>query len=70
MVDDLMRTTILALSNRTAQVQRNLDLCLQPPIDDYGMLDFEKMEEFVDIIYRYRFNAAADLRPPQPDRVS
>jgi hypothetical protein len=66
MVDILMRTTILAFGNRTAQVQRNLDLCLQPPINDFGMLDFEKMEEFVDVIYRYMLKAAADLRPPQP----
>lgn len=65
MLDILMRTTMLASANRTSQVKRSVDLYLRPPIDSFGMLDFEKLPEFVDIGYRYTIEAAANWKPPE-----
>ena len=62
-LDILMRTTALASASRTAQVRRSVDLYLQPPIDGYGMLEFDKLEEFVDVGYRYTLEAAAHWKP-------
>jgi NTE family protein/lysophospholipid hydrolase len=62
--DILMRTTLLASASRTAQVQRSVDLYLRPPIDAFGMLDFERMEELVETGYRYTMEAASRWKLP------
>jgi len=64
-LDILMRTTMLASANRTARVKRSVDLYLRPPIDNFGMLDFEKMSEIVEVGYRYTLEAAAGWTPPE-----
>ena len=51
-------------------MQRSVDLYLRPPIDRYGTLDFEKMEELVDIGYRYTLEAAAAFKPAQSREAS
>lgn len=66
MLDILMRTTELSSANRTADVKRRVDLYLRPPIDDFGMLDFARMDEIVDVGYRYTLTAAAGWTPPTP----
>jgi predicted acylesterase/phospholipase RssA/CRP-like cAMP-binding protein len=68
-LDILMRTTMLASASRTAQVSRSVDLYLRPPIDRFGMLEFERMEELVECGYRYTLEAAAGWKggaPPAP----
>lgn len=65
MLDILMRTTMLASANRTAQVKNSVDLYLRPPIDGFGMLEFEKMSELVEVGYRYTLDAAAGWKPPE-----
>ncbi len=66
MLDILMRTTMLSSAHRTTEVKRDVDLYLRPPIDDFGMLDFAKMDEMVDVGYRYTLTAAAGWTPPSP----
>lgn len=66
MLDILMRTTMLASANRTTQVKNNVDLYLRPPIDGFGMLEFEKMSELVEVGYHYTLKAAAGWKPPAP----
>lgn len=68
-IDILMRTTMLASANRTSLVRRSVDLYLRPPVDTFGMLEFERMEELVECGYRYTLEAAAGWRvggPPRP----
>ena len=69
MIDILMRTTTLASANRAAQVQRSVDLYLRPPIDGYGMLEFDKLDEFVDVGYRYALDAASGWKPASAPRT-
>lgn len=61
-LDILMRTTLLASSSRTLQVQRAADLYLRPPIDKFGTLDFEKMDELAAIGYSYTMETAAGFK--------
>jgi NTE family protein/lysophospholipid hydrolase len=65
MLDILMRTTLLASANRTTQVKNSVDLYLRPPVDDVGMLEFEKMSDLVDAGYRCTLKQAAGWRPPK-----
>ncbi len=58
--DVLIRTTDVASSQKTREVKRDADVCLRPPIDPYGVLEFEKLDEIADVGYRYateRLNA-------------
>jgi predicted acylesterase/phospholipase RssA/CRP-like cAMP-binding protein len=64
MLDILMRTTMLASASRTTQVKNSVDLYLRPPVDDFGMLEFERMPDLVEVGYRYTLKAAAGWKPP------
>jgi len=64
-LDILMRTPMLASANRTDEVKRSVDLYLEPPIDDFGMLEFEKMADLVEIGYVYTMATAAGWSPPK-----
>jgi NTE family protein/lysophospholipid hydrolase len=65
-VDILMRTTMLASAHRTAQVRRTVDLYLRPPIDHFGMLEFEHMEAIAECGYHYAIEAASSWRGGLP----
>jgi len=60
--DIMLRTTDVASSQRTREVKKDADLCLRPPIDRYGVLDFEAVDEIVDIGYRYGIQTLSALR--------
>ena len=56
----LIRTTDVASSQKTREVKKDADVCLRPPIDRYGVLEFELLDEIADVGYRYateRLNA-------------
>jgi predicted acylesterase/phospholipase RssA len=65
-----MRTTMLASAHRTAQVLRSVDLYLRPPIDHFGMLEFEHMEAVAECGYRYALEAAAGWKGGVPPVAS
>ncbi|WP_410971967.1 hypothetical protein, partial [Salmonella sp. SAL4445] len=60
--DVLIRATDVSSSQKTREVKRNADLCLRPPIDGYGVLAFELLDEIVDVGYRYGKDKLAELR--------
>ena len=43
--DILMRTMMPGSAGRALRVERDADLYLRPPIDQYGMLEFDKIVE-------------------------
>ena len=51
--DVMLRTTDVASMQRTREVKKVADVCLRPPIDRYGLLEFESLDELVDVGYRY-----------------
>ncbi len=51
--DILMRTLTLGSVSRTHEAKTDADLCLEPPIQKYGMLDFEKIDELIEVGYRH-----------------
>jgi predicted acylesterase/phospholipase RssA len=58
----MLRTTDVASSQKTREVKRDVDLCLRPPIDRYGVLEFERLDEIVDVGYRYALETLASMR--------
>jgi len=61
-VDVLIRTTDVSSSQKTRDVKRNADVCLRPPIDAYGVLQFESLDEIADVGYRYAKAKMEELR--------
>ena len=58
----LLRTTDVASSQKTREVKQDADVCLRPPIDRYGILEFELLDEIADVGYRYAKERLAALR--------
>jgi predicted acylesterase/phospholipase RssA len=61
-VDVLMRTVDVSSSDMTRAARKNADLCLRPPIDRYGTLQFESLDEIADVGYRYASEKLAQVR--------
>jgi predicted acylesterase/phospholipase RssA/CRP-like cAMP-binding protein len=61
-VDVLIRTTDVSSSQKTRDVKRDADVCLRPPIDAYGVLQFESLDEIAEVGYRYAKSKMEDLR--------
>ncbi|MCP3964048.1 MAG: cyclic nucleotide-binding domain-containing protein [bacterium] len=55
----LMRTTLLSSVSRVTEVKDDADLYLEPPVGDYGLLDFAKLDELIEIGYRNTLEQAA-----------
>ncbi len=52
-LDVLMGSTMLSSVGRAQRVMADADLCLEPPIERFGLLEFEAMEDLVEVGYRY-----------------
>lgn len=71
----LMRTTEVSSAQGAADVARDADLCLRPPIDAFGVLEFARIDAIVETGYRYaqqtllqrRDDLSAAAFPPPPD---
>ena len=46
-------TTDVPAARRRATSKENADVCLRPPIDAYGVLQFESLDEIAEVGYRY-----------------
>ncbi len=73
----LMRTTEVSSAQRAIEVVRDADLCLRPPIDAFGVLDFARIDEIVEAGFRYAQQTLQQLQgdpsmaaivPPPEDR--
>lgn len=49
----MMRTLMCASDKKSREVERTADFYLRPPIDQFRLDDFSRIEEIVDIGYRY-----------------
>lgn len=63
-VDIMTRAVTLTSARRARHVARDADVYLSPPIDDFGMLQFERLEEIVEVGYRH---AIEELGPRRGD---
>ncbi len=57
-----MRTTEVSSNQKTNEVKRDADLCLRPPIDAFGVLEFVKIDELVEVGYQYTKETLESLR--------
>jgi NTE family protein len=58
----LMRTTEVSSKQKTDEVKRDADLCLRPPIDEFGVLEFESIDQIVEAGYRYAREKLEQIR--------
>ena len=58
----LMRATEAGSHQKTDEVKRDADLCLRPPIDDFGVLEFEAIDRIVEVGYRYASEKLEQVR--------
>jgi len=49
----MFRTTMLSSVHRVDTVKEAADYYLRPPVDEFGMLQFESIDEIIDVGYRY-----------------
>ncbi len=52
-VSVLMRTTEVGSKQKTAEAKADADLCLSPPMEEFGVLEFAKIDRIVEAGYRY-----------------
>jgi predicted acylesterase/phospholipase RssA/CRP-like cAMP-binding protein len=58
----LMRATEVGSHQKTDEVKRDADLCLRPPIDEFGVLEFESIDRIVEAGYRYAQEKLEQIR--------
>ena len=58
----LMRATEVGSHQKTDEVKRDADLCLRPPIDEFGVLEFESIDRIVEVGYRYAQEKLEQIR--------
>ncbi len=51
--DLLMRTTMVSSIHKTNAAKEDADLYLQPPVDQFKLLDFKALDEIVEVGYKY-----------------
>jgi NTE family protein/lysophospholipid hydrolase len=61
----LMRTTEVGSHQKTTEAKRDADLCLRPPIDKFGVLEFESIDRIVEAGYRYAREKLEQIRSDQ-----
>jgi predicted acylesterase/phospholipase RssA len=49
----LLRTTDVISNQKTHEARADADLCLRPPIDAFGVLDLERIEQIVEAGHRH-----------------
>jgi len=48
-----MRASLLHSASRERHSLEEADLCLRPPIDQFGLMDFDRLDEIADAGYIY-----------------
>ncbi len=61
----LLRTTEVSSNQRAVEVKRDADVCLRPPIDKFGILDFESIDQIVEAGYRYTMERLESMKQDQ-----
>jgi NTE family protein/lysophospholipid hydrolase len=60
--DLLMRTTMVGSIYKTHAVKVHADLYLQPPLNQFKLLDFKSFDQIVDVGYEYAKQKLMDFR--------
>jgi predicted acylesterase/phospholipase RssA len=58
----LVRLNCLSFSEMTREARKSADLCLRPPIDRYGTLQFKLLDEIAGVGYEYASAKIEELR--------
>jgi len=52
----LMRAVMASSAHKVKEVAKMSHIFLNPPIEKYGMMDFEAVDELVELGYKYTMN--------------
>lgn len=63
-VQIMMRTATLASAGRARAVERDADLYLRPPVDHFGLLDFDRIRDIVSAGHAYARERLASFTAP------
>lgn len=63
-LDLLMRTTMVGSIHKTNAVKIEADLYLQPPVDQFKLLDFKALDKIVAVGYEYAKKKLEGWKPP------
>ncbi|MBL7134150.1 MAG: cyclic nucleotide-binding domain-containing protein [Phycisphaerae bacterium] len=61
-LDVLMASTMLSSQARADAVIRDADICFHPPVSKYGLLEFDAIDEIVEVGYRYAKRKIQELQ--------
>lgn len=65
-LDIMTRAVTLTSARRARFVEREADYYLAPPIDGFGMLEFERIDEIVEVGYRHALEVLTPKRKELP----
>ena len=65
-LDIMTRAVTLTSARRARFVEREADYYLAPPIDGFGMLEFERIDELVEVGYRHAMEVLTPRRGELP----
>lgn len=66
-VDLMMRTTLLASVQKTESVKKLLDLYIQPPVRDFGLMQFGSCDAIAAAGYQRAQIALRDWKAEHPE---
>ncbi len=66
-VDLMMRTTLLASVQKTESVKKIVDLYIQPPVGQFGLMQFDSFDAIAAAGYQHAKTALAAWRLEQPE---
>jgi predicted acylesterase/phospholipase RssA len=61
----ILRTTLLASTSRARLTRQQADYYLEPPLGEYGLMDFESLEKVAEIGYRETLERIAAWGGPE-----
>lgn len=57
-----MRASMLNSIRREREALRDVDLCFHPPVDGFGLMDFARLDEIVEVGYRHAVEVLRDWK--------
>lgn len=63
LMEIMLRSALLASTQRERDVKDQCDVYLTPPMNGFALLQMDRLEEIVEVGYRYALDALAEARP-------
>jgi predicted acylesterase/phospholipase RssA len=61
-LDIMMRTILVGSANKEIQTKKSADFNFRPPVGRFGLLEFDAIDEIVEVGYRYAKDRIKELK--------